>query len=95
MQIAVDLNVEEEEQGKYIVAVSKCGRASCLHKVGGCWRARGLTFRDYEVLSEEPAESHYQRFCRNCWPKKEAQVALQGDVDSEIAAESSIASSSS
>ena len=75
-QLVKELTDAHDESGDqecvegFILAVTqKKKRATCLHRGGGCWRARSLAFRDYEVVEGGPPESHlYDRFCRVCWP---------------------------
>jgi hypothetical protein len=81
---------EDEEVAPFIIACSKRGASRCLHKGGGCWRARGLVFLSFETcyVSPVPAPS-YKTYCRDCWPREGPCQAVNVDGSSESSAESS------
>ena len=84
-----------ETEGKYIIALSSRGKFARLHAVGGCWRAKGQTFVDFEVLAEIPKPAFYNAKCRLCWPKGESAETSAGAPDDEMEVSSSSSSTSS
>jgi hypothetical protein len=70
LQVSPD---EEEARIKvalYIIATSRRGATICLHKGGGCWRAQGMHFKNYELWHEEVPEALYSSYCHDCWPRE-------------------------
>ena len=52
----------------YLVAMGK-GSIRRLHRGDGCWKAKALAFREYEILEDEPpSQDRYDHYCRKCWP---------------------------
>ena len=83
------------EEAKYIISVGRRRRGAavdCLHKKGGCWRARSLAFSSYEYVSvDPPLAASYSTVRKHCWPSgdpgfdAEAEDDLDNsDEDSEI-----------
>ena len=91
--------VVDDEPAKYLVAVSRGGRVSCLHKANGCWRARFRTFQDYEIVHQDPpVASHFTGYCRNCWPKSSPLLkkdAVESKEDDNLGVTSSSSSNAS
>ena len=73
----------EEESGKYIIVYTR-GRAEArLHLAAGCWRARRLSFRDFEILDvDTPSPDLYNRVCKDCWPLTPIQPDAPADTES-------------
>jgi hypothetical protein len=82
---------EAEEVAPFIIACSKRGASRCLHKGGGCWRARGYAFLSYELVYDSPVPAPlYNTHCRDCWPKDGLpSQAVAAGVSSESSAGSS------
>jgi hypothetical protein len=81
---------ETDEVAPYIIACSKRGASRCLHKGGGCWRARGYAFLSYELFYDSPVPAPlYNTHCRDCWPKDGPSQAGVAGHSSESSAESS------
>ena len=60
---------DEDDGYAYVVATSKRGSRSILHRRGGCWRAKRLAFNNYELVKSDgkPLASFYDGYCRDCW----------------------------
>jgi hypothetical protein len=72
----------------YLVAVGK-GNVRRLHRGDGCWKAKSLAFREYEILDEEPpSQDKYAQYCRKCWPHTSPPVP-------EVSEDGSVSSASS
>ena len=84
-----------EAEGKYIIALSSRGKFSRLHAVGGCWRAKGHTFVDFEVLAEMPEPSFYNAKCRLCWPEVAGRAKTSDEAPGDEAEGSGSSSSTS
>jgi hypothetical protein len=81
---------ETEEVAPFIIACSKRGASRCLHKGGGCWRARGYAFLSYELFYDSPVPAPlFNTHCRDCWPKDGPSQASAAVCSSESSAESS------
>ena len=69
----------------YLVAVGK-GNVRRLHRGDGCWKAKSLAFREYEILDEEPpSQDKHAQYCRKCWPHTSPpipEVSEDGSVSS-------------
>ena len=68
-----EAEAEREGAGHFILARTAIG--VCLHRVDGCWRAKGYSFKEYEMVYEEaPRPGSFDRFCRDCWPRGGPEV---------------------
>jgi hypothetical protein len=102
--LPINLGTELEEgpiaegEGKYIIALTSRGKFARLHSVGGCWRAKGQSFVDFEILAELPEPSFYNAKCRLCYPGGSGAAvdsALASDEGDEVSGSSSSTSTSS
>ncbi len=83
-----------EETAPHVVAVGYRGRVARLHRRDGCYRGRQLTFKDYELVHEDPLlAASYTDIFRSCWPSGTPSVKYL-DLQSEISEEGSTSSSS-
>ena len=76
-----------------IVSITGRTRARCLHMADGCYRARGLTFVQYEVHSGAVDPKLYDSVCKMCW-KLSALHKAASSAESRVEASSSSSSSS-
>jgi hypothetical protein len=51
----------------HIISITGRTQARCLHMADGCYRARGLTFVQYEVHSGAVDPRLYDSVCKSCW----------------------------
>ena len=73
----------------YLVAVGK-GNVRRLHRGDGCWKAKALAFREYEILEDEPpSQDKYDQYCRKCWPHTSPPVPEASEDGSVSSASSS------
>jgi hypothetical protein len=73
----------------YLVAVGK-GNVRRLHRGDGCWKAKSLAFREYEILEEDPpSQDRYAQYCRKCWPHDVPPVPEASEDGSVSSASSS------
>jgi hypothetical protein len=90
----------EEEEARikvalYIIATSRRGATLCLHKGGGCWRAQGMHFKNYELWYEESVPDHlYSSYCHDCWPKEGPAVVAACKAVSSASSDASSAEQS-
>ena len=85
-----------EDGGKmaYLVSFRLNAQVSCLHKMDGCWRAKGQKFNDFALLPEGiPKESSYTSYCKDCWPKSMPWTTATTAPSSSSSASSSSSSS--
>ena len=83
-----------EDAALYVVAVGYRGKVARLHRRDGCYRGRQLTFKDYELVYEDPPPAaSYTDFCRSCWPSGTPNVKYL-ELQSEVSEEGSTSSSS-
>ena len=77
---------KEEDEAKYIISVGRRRHGptvDCLHRKGGCWRARSLAFSSYELVSLDPPPSaSYGTVCKQCWPLGDPDFDADEDGDS-------------
>jgi hypothetical protein len=96
---ALDLWQGDEGQGHddpsyqpavpYVVAVGK-GGIRRLHRTDGCWKAKALAFKEYDMVDEYPAPQElYSHYCRKCWPLATPPVPEESDGCSVSSASSS------
>lgn len=60
----------EADEAMYIVVYTR-GRAEArLHRMDGCWRARKMDFKRYELIDiDPPPKEAYNAVCKVCWPQ--------------------------
>ena len=90
------MDEEEANDYEFIVALAGRGRKATLHRRGGCWRARRLSFTSYELVAGPgaPAEGAYDHRCRDCWQMVKALAEKPGEANSSSTASSSSSESS-
>ena len=76
----------------YVISITGRTRRRRLHAAGGCYRARAMSFVQYEVFSGRVDPSPYTAVCRSCWKGSSAEM-LTDEV--QQASEDSTSSSSS
>ena len=84
--------VDDDGAFDFIVSITGRTRRRCLHAAGGCYRARALTFVQYEVYSGRVDPSSYTAVCRTCWKGSSAEMLAD---EAPQASEDSSSSSSS
>ena len=61
-----------DKKALYVAAVARRNNphriVTTLHSCVGCYRGRMHSFRDFELLFEEPSPGQYDEVCRSCWP---------------------------
>lgn len=73
----------DAEAAKYIIVYTRGRKEARLHLADGCWRARRLGFRDFELLdADTPDTKAYNRVCKDCWPRTPIQPSVE-ETDSE------------
>ena len=78
----------------YVVSITGRARRRCLHAAGGCYRARTMSFVQYEVYAGRVEPSLYTAVCRVCWKGAAAEM-LAPEVQQADAETSSSSSSES
>ena len=67
----------------YVVAYSGKARRPRLHLRDGCYQARGLRFRDFELFDMDIVPQHlYGEYCHKCWPAEGPLTAAE-NLDDE------------
>ena len=65
----VEANEAEEDSAPYVLVSSKRGEVMRLHFGSGCWHARTLSFREFELCDLDPVPPNlYDEYRRACWP---------------------------
>ena len=73
----------------YLVVMGK-GSIRRLHRGDGCWKAKALAFREYEILEDEPpSQDKYDQYCRKCWPHTSPPVPEASEDGSASSSSSS------
>ena len=67
---------EAADTGSFDYVVSITGRTHrrCLHAAGGCYRARTMSFVQYETYTGPVEPSLYTAVCRVCWKGAAAEM---------------------
>ena len=68
--------VDTDEVGAfdYIVSITGRTRRRCLHAATGCYRARIMSFVQYETYTGRVEPSLYTAVCRVCWKGAAAEM---------------------
>ena len=77
----------------HIISITGRTQARCLHMADGCYRARGLTFVQYEVHSGAVDPKLYDSVCKSCWKCTALHKAPSSTESSDEASSSSSSSS--
>ena len=71
----------QQPEVKYVISEDRKRKKTCLHKAGGCYRVRSLSFASYDLITGEvPPLGAYMTYCKSCW--KEGAPEL-GDYDAD------------
>ena len=89
---SVSVQVDGYQDIEYDRVISITGHSGvrCLHMADGCYRARGLTFVQYEVHSGYVDPKLYDSVCKTCW-----KSAAPGYAPSSAESDDEVSSSSS
>ena len=79
----------------YVVSITGRTRRRCLHAAGGCYRARTMSFVQYELYTGHVEPSLYTAVCRVCWKGAAAEMlapqAAPDDADTSSSSSSDTA----
>ena len=78
----------------YVVSITGRTKRRCLHSAGGCYRARAMSFVQYETYSGHVEPSLYAAVCRVCWKGAAADVLALQAPQAEAGSDTSSSSSS-
>ena len=73
----------------FIISEDRARGRNCLHAADGCYRARRLSFRSYDLVYEAvPPANLFDVVCSVCWPREVAADQDQsgfpgGEVDTD------------
>jgi hypothetical protein len=82
--------LDKEREATFVIAVSRRGTALCLHRIGGCWRAQGLVFGNFELWYDQEVPDHlYHSYCHDCWPRAGPVIASVIERKSSSSSDSS------
>ena len=85
-------DLDEADEAKYVVVYTRGRKEARLHLTGGCWRARRMEFRDFELIdTDEPPPEAYNKVCKDCWPVTPIQPSAaesESDDDESSSGES-------
>ena len=80
--------------GTLVVAVVGRARRRTLHRLPGCGRRPGVSFREFEVLERAPVATDYTDVCRQCWPSLAASAPRSTPPRASTSSSSSASGSS-
>ena len=82
---------DDERTPTFVIAEDRARGRNCLHAAGGCYRARKLAFRSFDLLYDAvPPTGLFDAVCSVCWPREAASVRKSdgGLADEDVGADS-------
>ena len=80
-------DVDVEEGAKYIIVYTRDRSVARLHRMDGCWRARKMDFKQYDLVDvDPPPKETYTAVCKDCWlqaPTEPGGATTAASDDSE------------